>query len=86
MERTWPEAAIVARINERIADHAQTVIDLNELRLLSDEADFLRHEGGPESVAAMEDAMRVGRMALSATPSAAVVGKDAERYLRLIGG
>lgn len=43
---------------ERIANHAQTVIDLNELRVLSDEADFLRHEGGPESVAAMEDAMR----------------------------
>lgn len=34
----------------------------------------------------MEDALRVGRMALSATPSAAIVGKDAERYLRLIGG
>lgn len=43
---------------ERIADHAQTVIDLNELRLLSDEADFIRHEGGSESVAAMEEAMR----------------------------
>ena len=43
---------------ERIADHAQTVIDLNELRLLSDEADFLRHEGGQESVAAMEAALR----------------------------
>ena len=43
---------------ERIADHAQTVIDLNELRLLSDEADFIRHEGGEQSVAAMEDAMR----------------------------
>lgn len=43
---------------ERIMDHAQTVIDLNELRLLSDEVDFLRHEGGPQSVAAMESAMR----------------------------
>lgn len=43
---------------ERIADHAQTVIDLNELRLLSDEADSIRHEGGPQSVAAMEGAMR----------------------------
>jgi len=43
---------------ERITDHAQTVIDLNELRLLSDEADFIRHEGGAESVAAMEEAMR----------------------------
>lgn len=43
---------------ERITDHAQTVIDLNELRLLSDEADFIRHEGGVESVAAMEEAMR----------------------------
>ena len=43
---------------EKIADHAQTVICLNELRLLSDEADFLRHEGGPQSVAAMEAALK----------------------------
>lgn len=43
---------------ERIADHAQTVLDLNELRLLADEADFLRHEGGQQSVAEMEATMR----------------------------
>lgn len=43
---------------ERIAEHARTVIALNELRLLSDEADFLRHEGGPQSVAAMEETLR----------------------------
>lgn len=32
--------------------------EIDELRLLSDEADFIRHEGGSESVAAMEEAMR----------------------------
>jgi predicted Zn-dependent peptidase len=34
----------------------------------------------------MEDVLRVGRMALDATPSAAIVGKNAEHYLRMIGG
>lgn len=43
---------------ERIADHAQTVIDLNELRLQAEEMDFMRHEGGPQSVAAMEACLR----------------------------
>lgn len=43
---------------ERIADYAATVIELNELRLLADEADFLHHEGGPQSVAAMEETLR----------------------------
>lgn len=33
----------------------------------------------------MEDVLRVGRMVLAAKPSAAIVGKDARRYLALIG-
>ena len=34
----------------------------------------------------MDDVLRVARMALSAKPSAAIVGKNATEYLRLIGG
>ena len=33
----------------------------------------------------MEDVLRVGRMVLDAKPSAAIVGKDAQRFLNLIG-
>lgn len=34
----------------------------------------------------LDDVLRVGRQALAGAPSAAVVGKDAARYLALIGG
>ncbi len=34
----------------------------------------------------MEDVLRVARMALTSTPSAAIVGKHAQHYLKLIGG
>tara|TARA_B000000460_G_scaffold248815_2_gene227337 strand:- start:4066 stop:4518 length:453 start_codon:yes stop_codon:yes gene_type:complete len=40
---------------DEIRDHIQTVIDMNETIL---ELDFLRHEGGPQSVAAMEACLR----------------------------
>lgn len=40
---------------EKIRDHIQTVIDMNEMLI---ELDFLRHEGGPQSVGAMEKCLR----------------------------
>jgi Asp-tRNA(Asn)/Glu-tRNA(Gln) amidotransferase C subunit len=40
---------------EKIRGHIQTVIDMNEMLI---ELDFLRHEGGEQSVAAMETTMR----------------------------
>ena len=40
---------------ENIRGHIQTLIDMNEMII---ELDFLRHEGGPQSVAAMEACLR----------------------------
>jgi len=37
------------------------------------------------SAVTMDDVLRVGAHVLNAKPSAAIVGKDAERYLQMIG-